>query len=260
VLSVASILAIVAFILTWIAAFDCHFFELQIDDDGDGVGLWTLQLTRDGDCKGWNDQPEVKDLLDAPMKFARAMSIIAIMMSPFVVVGILALSRIIIPRTIIKSLAISMFVLSFIVILCLVSRKCFIRAFMLVSMSLELIILISTLALFQVALASDICSDFDDLNDSFDCEIDSSGIACIFAFLLWIGAGCTTLALQTRLEPSTVPAAATPADSGTEEKVEKETKTLGPDGTLTTTHTTSITNPDGSKTVAETTEVTPASS
>jgi hypothetical protein len=86
----------------------------------------------------------------------------------------------------------------------------------------------------------------------------------IFASLLWAGAACTTLVLQKRPEAdfnspapvvaaqeAAVPAAPTP---GAEEVV---TKNMSPDGTLTTTYTTTITNPDGSKTVTETTEVTP---
>jgi hypothetical protein len=52
-----------------------------------------------------------------------------------------------------------------------------------------------TLALFQVALTSDICTDVD------DCNIDIAGILCIIASILWAGAGCTTLALKKRPEP-----------------------------------------------------------
>jgi hypothetical protein len=113
--------------------------------------------------------------------------------------------------------------------------------------------LVSTLALFQVALASDICTDVD------DCSIDTAGIMCIVASLLWAGAGCATINLQTRLEPPFNSPAATGIPV-TPTAAEVTTKTLGPDGTLTTTHTTTITNPDGSKTVSETTEVTPSTS
>jgi hypothetical protein len=106
-----------------------------------------------------------------------------------------------------------------------------------------------------VALASDICSTAD------DCEIDTAGIMCIFASILWAISGCTTLALEETELPAPaiafqmadiIPATTTP------EEVETETNTLSPDGTLTKIHTTTITNPDGSKTVTETTEVTPS--
>jgi hypothetical protein len=160
-------------------------------------------------------------------------------------------------------------------------------------------IMISTLSLFQVALASDDCTktedyfyfqddfvffqddffqdDFfqdDDFQDDFfqdycfngdtTCKLDTAGISCIIASILWVGAGCTTLALQTRLEPFSNSPAAVNTDNAAEiqatpttaEKVEVVTKTLSPDGILTTTTTTTITNPDGSKTVSETTEVT----
>jgi hypothetical protein len=139
-------------ILTYVAAFYCHFYEVKFpfwcfipsEEYSVGFGLWTRQQAAFtdynyfdgersvGDCKGWNYEPALKELLDAPMKFARAMSLIAIMLSPFICLSILALSRITMPRMFIKALAISMFVLSFIILLCLVSRSYSIRAFTLV--------------------------------------------------------------------------------------------------------------------------------
>jgi hypothetical protein len=108
-----------------------------------------------------------------------------------------------------------------------------------------------------VALASDICKDAD------DCNIDTAGILCIIASILWVGAGCTTLALKKRPEPvlnspALVNEGIATAIPVTPTAAEVTTKTLSPDGTITTTHTTTITNPDGSKNVSETTtEVAP---
>ena len=122
-------------------------------------------------------------------------------------------------------------------------------------------ILTSALALLlQVALASDICGNAD------DCSIDTAGIMCIIASILWAISGCTTLALQKRPAPlapiirETAVVAATATRTGTPGREEVVTKVVSPDGTLTTTHTTTISNPDGSKTVSETTEVTPSES
>jgi hypothetical protein len=116
-------------------------------------------------------------------------------------------------------------------------------------------ILISTLTLLQVALASDICSTAD------ECSIDTAGIMCIIASILWAFSGCATLGLEKRpplpapiIRETAIPATATPI--GTPEEL--VTKVLSPDGTLTTTRTSTIANPDGSKTVTETTEVTPS--
>jgi hypothetical protein len=107
-----------------------------------------------------------------------------------------------------------------------------------------------------VALASDICRTAN------DCTIGGAGIVCIFASILWAGSAYTTLALQKR--PEAVFSSPAPVIAGHEVAVlatptpeEVVTKTVSPDGTLTTTYTTTITNPDGSKTVSETTEVTP---
>jgi hypothetical protein len=111
--------------------------------------------------------------------------------------------------------------------------------------------------LFQVALASDICTDVD------DCNIDTAGILCIIASILWAGAGCTTLALKKRPDPvfnapARVNEGHATAIPVTPIAAEVTTKTMSPDGTLTTTHTTTITNPDGSKSVSvTTTEVAP---
>jgi hypothetical protein len=113
--------------------------------------------------------------------------------------------------------------------------------------------LVSTLSLFQVALASDICTN------ATDCSIDTAGILCIVASFLWAGAGAATINLQRRPEPSVNSPGAT-AIPFTPTASTVTTKTLGPDGTLTTTHTTTTANPDGSKTVSETTEVTPSTS
>jgi hypothetical protein len=89
---------------------------------------------------------------------------------------------------------------------------------------------LSTLALFQVSLASDICTTVD------DCNIDTAGILCIIASILWAGAGCATLALQKTPGPV----------------LNAYAKVIG--GKAATT----ITNPDGSKNVSETpTKATP---
>jgi hypothetical protein len=116
----------------------------------------------------------------------------------------------------------------------------------------------------QVAMASDFCSN------AFDCSIGTAGILCIFASILWCISGFATLALQKKPDPfsnAPVPviseiavptAAAAAAMEATAVGQQVETKSVSPDGTLTTVHTTTITNADGSKTVTETTEVTPA--
>jgi hypothetical protein len=111
-----------------------------------------------------------------------------------------------------------------------------------------------------VALASDICTDVD------DCDIGTAGILCIVASILWAGAGCAVLALQEKPEPvynssarvsTRVKAGEATAIPVTPTAGEVTSKTLSPDGTLTTTHTITIANPDGSMTVSETTVVTP---
>jgi hypothetical protein len=119
------------------------------------------------------------------------------------------------------------------------------------------VILISTLALFQVALASDFCTDVD------DCNIGFAGILCIVASVLWAGAGCATLASHKKPEPVLNSSARVKAGEATAILVprtagEVASTTLSPDGTLTTTHTTTIANLDGSMTVSsEFTAVTP---
>jgi hypothetical protein len=137
-LSVASALAIVATLLTWFGSFDCNFYKAN----GLGIGLWAVEddlalnaftfsgESSDDTCQGWNEAPQfVQDLLDTPMKFARALSLIACLSSAVVFVIILLPSCMTFPRMFIKSLAIFMFFLSFIVMLCLVSRTCCIRVF-----------------------------------------------------------------------------------------------------------------------------------
>jgi hypothetical protein len=128
---VASTLAIVATLLTWIASFACSFYEAN----GLGIGLWTVEdplfsafdndffdeSSDTNECYGWNERSGMKELLDAPMKFARALSMIACLTSLVVFVLILLPSCMTFPRMLIKSLAVFMFFLSFIVMLCLVS-------------------------------------------------------------------------------------------------------------------------------------------
>jgi hypothetical protein len=132
---VASTLAIVATLLTWIASFACSFYEA----DSLGIGLWTVEDPfyngfnndfggeSDSTCFGWNERPEMKELLDTPMKFARALSLIACLSSLVVFVIILLPSCMTFPTMLIKSLAIFMFFLSFILMLCLVSQTASIR-------------------------------------------------------------------------------------------------------------------------------------
>jgi hypothetical protein len=91
-----------------------------------------------------------------------------------------------------------------------------------------------------------------------------AGILCIFASIVWAGAACATLVLKKRpgaadFSSPDAHATAVPADGSTPTAEQAVRKTLGPDGSLTTVHTTTITNPDGSKTVTETTDVTPPS-
>jgi hypothetical protein len=135
---VASVLVIVATLLTWIASFACSFYEVN----GLGIGLLAVEepflmalnemlLTSDDvTCSGWNEAPQnVQELLDAPLIFARALSIIACLSSAVVSVIILLSSCMTVPKMLIKTLAIFMFFLSFIVMLFLVSRTCCIHVF-----------------------------------------------------------------------------------------------------------------------------------
>jgi hypothetical protein len=135
-LSVASVLLVtVASVLTWIASVRCSFYEAN----GLGIGLWTVEdpflnafsnfsgESSDNSCYGWNSRSELKELLDPPMQFARVLSAIASCSSAVVFVIILLPACMTLPRMFIKSLAIFMFFLSFILMLCLVSRTCSIR-------------------------------------------------------------------------------------------------------------------------------------
>jgi hypothetical protein len=89
-----------------------------------------LLTSDDVTCNGWNEAPQhVQELLDAPLIFARALSLIACLSSAVVSVIILLSSCMTVPKMLVKSLAIFMFFLSFIVMLCLVSRTCSIRVF-----------------------------------------------------------------------------------------------------------------------------------
>jgi hypothetical protein len=138
---VASILVTIAAVLTWIASIRCSFYE----SNGLGIGLWTVEdplfnafnnfsgESSDNSCYGWNSRSELKELLDGPMKFARALSAIASFSSAIVFVIILLPACMTLPKMFIRSLAIYMFFLSFILMLCLVSRTCSIRVSMLIS-------------------------------------------------------------------------------------------------------------------------------
>jgi hypothetical protein len=118
-----------AVLLTWIASFACSFYEA----DNLGIGLWTVQnpfsvIFGGDECTGWNSTPMLKELLDPPMAFARAVSLIACLTSLVVFVIILLPSCMTMPRAFIRAVAIFMFFLSFIVMLCLVSRVELVRS------------------------------------------------------------------------------------------------------------------------------------
>jgi hypothetical protein len=140
-LPVATILTLVATLLTWIASFDCSFYKAN----GLGIGLWTVEdpisnafnniFSADSSndvCYWWNEVSFMKDLLDGPMKFARALSLVACLLSVPVSLIILLFSCMSMPKMFIKTLAALMFYLSVSVMLCLVSRACSIRSFTLV--------------------------------------------------------------------------------------------------------------------------------
>jgi hypothetical protein len=144
---VASILATVASVLTWIASARCSFYEA----DGLGIGLWRVEdpffnafftddfFTDDFNgesssnaCFSWNSRSGMKELLDPPMQFARVLSAVASLSSVVVWIFILLPACVTLPRMFMKSLAIYMFFLSFILMFCLVSRTRFIRVSMLI--------------------------------------------------------------------------------------------------------------------------------
>jgi hypothetical protein len=101
-LAIPGVLSFVAMVLTWVAAFDCHFFEITYyDSSASGsisrsVGLWAVEehgsmgtmnddFYDSGYCIGWNEvyysQTLSSDDLDGAMKAARAFGMMTSILS-----------------------------------------------------------------------------------------------------------------------------------------------------------------------------------
>ena len=91
-LAIPGFLSFCAMVLTWVAGFDCHFFDIpyysstSYGGGSQSVGLWTVEAVSsysgNGYCYGWNqdslyDQPLSSDDLDGAMKAARAFGLMS---------------------------------------------------------------------------------------------------------------------------------------------------------------------------------------
>jgi len=121
----------VATLLTGIATFDCRFFEISAYDemyDKRSIGLWTAEthnvdLYYDDDytCVGWNEHSELStDLFDASMRFGRAMSLLASLLSLIVLVSVFILTCVPVGKEGLKILACCHFLVALPTILMLV--------------------------------------------------------------------------------------------------------------------------------------------
>jgi len=171
---------VAATLFTWMAAFDCSFFEFSSDGSRDAsisVGLWTVEDFRTfssnlwdtnlqlvygyGSCSTWKNAEEIgTNDLDAPLKAARAFSLMSCMFSLPLLVAILLLSCKKLPKNHLYLLSIAMIVEGF----------CFMISL--------------------VAVKSKWCQE------TRDCHLDTAGILCILGSLLWFVAGLSTPFLQ----------------------------------------------------------------
>ena len=171
---------VAATLFVWMATFDCSFFEFSSAGTRDAsisVGLWTVEdfnthssnlwdtelrsVYGYGSCSTWKRAQEASTGdLDAPLKAARAFSIIACLLSLPLLVSILLPSCMKLHKTHLYLISSVMFIEGFFTMLCL------------------------------VALKSQWCQE------SKDCHIDTAGILCILGSLLWFVAAMSTPFLQ----------------------------------------------------------------
>jgi membrane-bound ClpP family serine protease len=101
------------------ATLTCSFYHIDYDDLG--AGLWSVEnYYEDGFCEGWFDDNDYALSEDAPVWFARVVSVPAILASPFIFTSVLILSCITMSVIFIKIMAFTMFLLGLLCFLCLV--------------------------------------------------------------------------------------------------------------------------------------------
>lgn len=228
-----AIAAFLALLFNWAVIFDCRFFRVNNFhtssrwDERVGVGLFFVEDDYDNICYSWDYHPDtsVSDL-DGPLKFGRAMCLMAVLFSVPAFTVLLLPSCIRFSRRWLRLLAGFMGVISGLSLLCL------------------------------IALASGYCDE-----DS-DCIMGPDAALSILAAVLWGIAVVIVLLLKPAenmpapgvffQSPPVGPVTTVPQTTTTEvaERIEHNN-----DGTVTKITTTTTTAPDGSKMVKTTAEV-----
>jgi hypothetical protein len=162
-----------ATICTWIATYECRFFEISnvfesTPDVAITFGLWTvenyyhLDTVEDYDrCVGWAFHRTLDESdLDMPMRIARATGGTACFLSLAILLAVLLLSCVALRDNQLSHLAGCMFFMGTLTIMC------------------------------QVCMLSNFC------RGAGDCKIARSGMLCIAASFLWFLAGCALLSLN----------------------------------------------------------------
>jgi hypothetical protein len=172
-----------AVMCTGYAAFECTFFHITGFSTRRitiSFGLWTVEKYRSfemehldkqirnayiyktpNQCTRWSNHEEITtDSLDAPLKFARAISLIAFIICPFVLLYLYK------------------------------GRNALFTQHAVQAMSCCMLILAILTGLSLIALQSSICQD-----DRENCQLGFAGYVCIAAVVFWIFACCTTCTL-----------------------------------------------------------------
>jgi hypothetical protein len=172
-LALPAAIVTIATICTWIATYECRFFEIsnvfvQDPDVAISFGLWTvenyyhLDTVQDSDlCVGWAFHRTLDESdLDMPMRVARASGGVACFLSLAILLAVLLLSCVALRDNQLSFLTDCMFVMSALTMMC------------------------------QVCMLSNFC------RGAGDCRIAKSGMLCIAASFLWFLAGCALRSLE----------------------------------------------------------------
>jgi hypothetical protein len=174
-LALPAVIVTLATICTWIATYECRFFEIsnvfvQDPDVAISFGLWTvenyyhLDTVQDSDlCVGWAFHRTLDESdLDMPMRVARASGGTACFLSLAILLAVLLLSCVTPRDKQLSFLVDCMFLMGALTMMC------------------------------QVCMLSNFC------RGAGDCRIAKSGMVCIVASFLWFLAGCALLSLKTK--------------------------------------------------------------
>lgn len=164
------ILGIIAMAFTWSSTWGCHFLELG-GSNTIGVGPWSVEdfnlletIVDDDDddgCISWDESDYLDmDMIDAPLKFTRAISMIGAFVGLIFWITLMFAGCMIIPPAVLKLM---------------------VPIFGLVAVCMLLTL---------VMMASDVCKD------ASDCQLSGGGVAAILAFFFWLSTSASIVFMK----------------------------------------------------------------